>query len=327
MMEGLLTQEEREKLGTFEEGNRGDYHEMLHYLDTLLDEGLKNGRFTREEVEQDLEMALWVAYACNNIDTYEHYYLSVQWLARVEEQARQAGSGVWHYRYACALLYCGRPEKALEYAEKGVRAQPAYPWCWLLLARLRSHFGDRKGALQANAQGLLLKPGDYEFLRQERDLRRGCTLEELENHYVDEEADRPLGEGKRYGGDRREAVAGILCRRDRLEQVKLLLGIRDWKPDSPYCTGLIPCLGRWVEAVFRMNEAAVSKMSLESLRQLLRELPGREAEERDQIEREQGIPADRLSLSQLVFSRNRSVNLVFSLDREEEPPRQLSILS
>ena len=153
MMEGLLTQEEREKLGTFEEGNRGDYHEMLHYLDTLLDEGLKNGRFTREEVEQDLEMALWVAYACNNIDTYEHYYLSVQWLARVEEQARQAGSGVWHYRYACALLYCGRPEKALEYAERGVRAQPAYPWCWLLLARLRSHFGDRKGALQANAQG------------------------------------------------------------------------------------------------------------------------------------------------------------------------------
>ena len=42
MMEGLLTQEEREKLGTFEEGNRGDYHEMLNYLDTLLDEGLKN---------------------------------------------------------------------------------------------------------------------------------------------------------------------------------------------------------------------------------------------------------------------------------------------
>ena len=58
MMEGLLTQEEREKLGTFEEGNRGDYHEMLHYLDTLLDEGLKNGRFTREEVEQFLGVSI-----------------------------------------------------------------------------------------------------------------------------------------------------------------------------------------------------------------------------------------------------------------------------
>ena len=62
----------------------------------------------------------------------------------------------------CALLYCGRLEEALAYAEKGVAVEPDYVWGWLQLGKLRSHFGDTAGALAAVERGLALEPGDYE---------------------------------------------------------------------------------------------------------------------------------------------------------------------
>ena len=34
-----------------------------------------------------------------------------------EQAAEQARSGVWYYRYACALTYSGRLVEALKYAE------------------------------------------------------------------------------------------------------------------------------------------------------------------------------------------------------------------
>ena len=82
-----------------------------------------------------------------------------------------AGCGSWYYRYACALMYCGKLEQALTYAERGVKEEPEYPWGWLQLARLRSHFCDWRGAFAANEEGLRLVPGDYEFLRQEEELK------------------------------------------------------------------------------------------------------------------------------------------------------------
>ena len=53
--------------------------------------------------------------------------------------------------------------------KQGAREEPDYPWIWLQLGKLRSHFGDRAGALAATDRGLELVPGDYEFttLRQE----------------------------------------------------------------------------------------------------------------------------------------------------------------
>ncbi len=70
----------------------------------------------KKEAEHDLQIALWVSYACNNIDEYEYYYTSVRWLADVEDLAQ--GCGVWFYRYSSALMYCGRLTEALVYAEK-----------------------------------------------------------------------------------------------------------------------------------------------------------------------------------------------------------------
>ena len=96
--------------------SEGYFYKMLHYIRDFIDTGLKEKRFTQKEAEHDLQIALWVSYACNNIDEYEYYYTSVRWLADVEDLAQ--GCGVWFYRYSSALMYCGRLTEALVYAEK-----------------------------------------------------------------------------------------------------------------------------------------------------------------------------------------------------------------
>ena len=44
--------------------------------------------------------------------------------------------------------------------------------------------------------GLRLEPGDYEFMVLKEEVERGATIEEMENHYIREEDDRLLREGK-----------------------------------------------------------------------------------------------------------------------------------
>ena len=122
----------------------GYFYKMLDYLDQRVRDGVRQGEFTEEQARGDLDLALWYAYACNNIDDYDYYYKAAQWMPASEPAAEAAGSGIWYYRYACALMYCGRLEKARQYAETGVALDPDYPWGWLETGKLRAHFGDRQ---------------------------------------------------------------------------------------------------------------------------------------------------------------------------------------
>ena len=101
--------------------------------------------------------------------------MAAQWMPYSEKYAR--GCGTWYYRYSAALTYCGRLDEALEYAEKGAVEEPGYPWIWLQLGKLRSHFGDREGALEAARRGLALEPEDYEFLTLQQEILEGRSLE------------------------------------------------------------------------------------------------------------------------------------------------------
>ena len=92
-----------------------------------------------------------------------------------DSEKNAGGCATWYYRYSVALMYCGRLEEALDYAEKGIREEPDYPWIWLQAAKLRSHSGDKAGALEAVAHGLKLEPGDHEFLTLKRDRGRGAA--------------------------------------------------------------------------------------------------------------------------------------------------------
>ena len=192
MPKTILTPEDTAALEAMCEGSAGYFYRMLDYLEERVREGVRRGDFTEEEARADLDTALWYSYACNNIDEYEYYYRAARWMPASERAAEAAGCGMWYYRYACALLYCGRPEEALEYARKGVEAEPDYVWGWLQLAKLLGHFGDRAGALAAAERGLSLVPGDYEFTTVLRELREGRTLEEMEYHWIDPEQDRRL---------------------------------------------------------------------------------------------------------------------------------------
>ena len=270
----LLSQPDIDALEAMQDGSSGYFYRMLSYLEQFIQKGAAEGRFTREEAQADLEIALWYSYACNNIDDYEHYYQAAQWMPASEGAA--GGCGTWYYRYSCALMYCGRLEEARLYAERGVAEEPDYPWGWLQAAKLRSHFGDRAGALEAVDRGLALEPGDYEFTVLRQEILDGRNLEEMENHYIDPEADRQLAAGEldeETVSDKLTALSGILCREDSLNAIKAALSPERWEADNPYCTGTLALEGRQVEFRFFMNEAALSKLNALWVTRLVRKLP------------------------------------------------------
>lgn len=309
-MATLLTPADKQELESLSDGY---FYDILQYIQDFISDGIEEKRFTKDEAEHDLEIALWVSYACNNIDEYEYYYMSTKWLADVEDQA--GGCGVWYYRYSCALMYCGKLKQALHYAEKGVQEEPGYPWGWLQLAKLRSHFGDQAGALKANETGLALVPGDYEFLRQEEELEEGCTLEQLLNHYIYEDDDRDLHNGLLDDTEKLNAIAGVVLDKEKLRQIKSTLHLSNWAADLPYCSCLLPYEGRTITGVFEMNEAAVSKLDLDWLQETVSSLP-------DLAKLQQ--PENKQALTQVIFYRNQSIELVFGQPQQNlfHAPRQ-----
>ena len=253
------------------EGFCGDtasyFGKMYTYLMEFMEKGISEGRFTARQARRDLQIALWYAYACNNLDEYTMYYRAAQWMPASEENA--GGCGMWYYRYACALLYCGRLEEALEYAEQGVREEPDYPWGWLELAKLRAHFGDRAGALEAVERGLSLVPGDYEFLTLRQEIGAGATIEQMEYHWIDPGCDRQLQAGLAGDADgKQRAISCITVDGAGLRRFMELFrpDPAEYEKDDPYCSFPYAVRDQKVELVFRMNEAGLSKLSADWLR-------------------------------------------------------------
>ena len=125
-------------LESFDEGVSGYFWRMLQWLEDFIKNGVEEGKFTEKQAHQDLQIALWYSYACNNLDDYIHYYQAAEWMKDSEKNA--AGCATWYYRYSVALMYCGRLEEALEYAQRGAQEEPDYPWIWLQVGKLRGAF-------------------------------------------------------------------------------------------------------------------------------------------------------------------------------------------
>ena len=258
----LLSPRDLETLESFVEEATGYYGRMFQYLRDFVEQGVRAGAFTENQARQDLQLALWYAFACNNLDEYEFYYRAAQWMPGSECSA--GGCGAWYYRYSVALMYCGRLEEARRYAELGAGEEPDYPWIWLQAGKLRSHFGDRAGALEAVARGLALEPGDYEFLTLEREIRAGASLEEMEYHWINPEADRRLQQGLDQDAD--DKLRAISC--ITVDEAGLARFLELFRPDpehfsknDPYCSFEVSVLGHQVEVVFQMNEAGLSKLN------------------------------------------------------------------
>ena len=265
----LLSAEDIETLAAFDEGVSGYFGKMLGLLQDFIQNGVEEGRFSEKQAHQDLQIALWYAFACLNLDDYIHYYRAAEWMKDSEKNA--TGCATWYYRYSVALMYCGRLEEALEYAERGAKEEPDYPWIWLHLGKLRAHFGDKSGALDAVKQGLKLEPGDYEFLTLKKEIKAGATLEQMEYHWINPDADQTLQRGlDENADDKQRAIACIRVDEAGLAEFYELFHPEryNYEKNSPCCEFQYPVEEHLVELSFRMNEAGLSKMGTDWLRQL-----------------------------------------------------------
>lgn len=260
-----------------DDGARSYFWRGMQFLEDFIESGVKEGRFTEEQAREDLQIALWYAYIYNNLDQYGAYYSVTEWMPASEKNAK--GCGAWYYRYACALLYTGQLEAAREYAERGVAEEPSYPWGWLQAAKLRAHFGDKQGALDAVARGLELVPGDYEFTTLRREIEEGRTLEEMEFHWINPDSDAELQEG--LDADAEAKLRQIDCIRldeEKLEKVKAIFNPEDWDTDGPFCHFTYKGKNGDISMLFRMNEAGLSKTNPEWLTELRGKIDGEWAE-------------------------------------------------
>ena len=265
----LLSAEDIETLESFDEGTAAYFGKMLDWLENFIKSGVEEGRFSEKQAHQDLQIALWYAFACLNLDDYIHYYRAAEWMKDSEKNA--TGCATWYYRYSVALMYCGRLEEALEYAERGALEEPDYPWIWLHLGKLRAHFGDQAGALDAVKQGLKLEPGDYEFLTLKKEIKAGATLEQMEYHWINPDADQTLQRGlDENADDKQRAIACIRVDEAGLAEFYELFHPEryNYEKNSPCCEFQYPVKEHLVELSFRMNEAGLSKMGADWLRQL-----------------------------------------------------------
>ena len=265
----LLSAQDIETLESFTDDVSGYYGRMLNWLEDFIEQGVQTGKFTQYQAKKDLQIALWYAFACNNLDEYRYYYRAADWMKASEKNA--AGCAMWYYRYSAALMYCNRLEEALHYAEKGIREEPDYPWIWLQAGKLRSHFGDKDGALDAVAHGLALVPGDYEFLTLQKEIENGASLEQMEYHWINPDADRTLQQGLDADADnKQQAISCITLHADGLQRFWSIFGPKpkQYTPNAPYTRFPVPVNGQTVDLVFQMNEAGMSKLNADWLEQL-----------------------------------------------------------
>lgn len=165
--------------------------EQMDYLEDILKtvySGIDKGLYTEEEMKNDLEAVLWLAYAYINYDTYSAYLKAERLLKKVEKQGEK--NSVWCYRYATSLLFLKKYESALKYCKQAAENDPEYPWGWLLLAKMYYKFNEKEKAFEAIEAGLKLVPNDYEFTTLKKEIEAGESFAKIINHYIDEEYDK-----------------------------------------------------------------------------------------------------------------------------------------
>ena len=124
---------------------------MLDWLENFIKSGVEEGRFSEKQAHQDLQIALWYAFACLNLDDYIHYYRAAEWMKDSEKNATAALPVLPVFCGVDVLRQAGRSTGICGAGRSGGAGLP------LDLApsgQARAHFGDKSGALDAVKQGL-----------------------------------------------------------------------------------------------------------------------------------------------------------------------------
>ncbi len=120
-------------------------------------------------------------------------------------------------------------------------------------------------------QGLKLEPEDYEFLTLKKEIKAGATLEQMEYHWINPDADRTLQQGlDEDADDKQRSISCITVNKDGLERFWSIFGPKpeQYIPNAPYTQFPYTVNGHMVDLVFQMNEAGLSKLDAAWLEQL-----------------------------------------------------------
>ena len=156
-------------------------------IDRITDIQIDNN-YSDEEMNKDLDVALWRAFVYINIRSYKGYAKAEKILKRVEKEGIK--NPIWCYRYAVSIARLRKYEEALKYFILGTEADPIYPWNYLELGRLYYKFEKIEEAYKCIEKGLELVPNDYEFLTLKDDIENDRGYFYTISHYVDEEVDK-----------------------------------------------------------------------------------------------------------------------------------------
>ena len=136
-------------------------------------------------------------------------------------------------------MYCGRLARSTGNMRSGAlwrsRTTPGSGSIW---GKLRAHFGDKSGALDAVKQGLKLEPGDYEFLTLKKEIKAGATLEQMEYHWIDPDSDQALQQG--LGQDVDEKQRALAC--IRVDEAGLAEFYELFRPGTVWLSEKFPLL-------------------------------------------------------------------------------------
>lgn len=278
---------------------------MLEYLDSVVKEGVKAGRFTLEEANADPELALRRASVLTCLNDYRAM------LKALDLMDAAPGTDEWPGGYTCrakALMYTGRVDEARRVIEEGVKVFSKMDLCWRLAAILRSDAGDKKGAKAAFRKYLALYEADKsspdfipddEIRLFEKLIAAGGKLKHFElAGYItlDEsvavkgldiaktlEANPDVPETKGDAPDPRAAVIARLrmvscfeVNEEGLERAKRILQLEDLKvsPENPgLLTATAHCWGEPVTIEFAMTLGGLSSFEEVWLRTFVRVIP------------------------------------------------------
>ncbi len=172
----LLSEKDQRELAEIEDTDDAD--ELLRKLNDFVRDGIQEGRFSREEADAHLGIALCRAKGLLGKEDFH----CAQAAAEALEKAREAGlmSGPWHVRMAEALLYSGKRIEARSTAEDGIGVAPEDPRCWAAAARLRMAAREKNDALTAAKEALRLRPDDPGYLLLLKAVESGASFAEME---------------------------------------------------------------------------------------------------------------------------------------------------
>jgi len=179
-----------------------EFFENVEYFSEIIDRInniQENNNYSDEEMDNDLDVALWRAFVYINLWSYKGYAKAERILKKVENKGIK--NPIWCYRYAVSIARLRKYEEALKYFLIGTEVDSTYPWNWLELGRLYYKFGELDKVFECIEKGLELVPNDYEFLTLKDDVKNDRGYFYSINHYINEEVDKTEDRELDYGDD------------------------------------------------------------------------------------------------------------------------------